>query len=63
MTNTLETITPRQLREILYYAADQNMTVKELREILFNIGEQDEEYTIDFALFHKLMKAAGRHEA
>jgi len=63
MKSTLETITPRQLREILYYAADQNMTVKELREILFNIGEQDEEYTINFALFHKLMKAAGRHEA
>lgn len=63
MKSTLETITPRQLREILYYVADQNMTVKKLREILFNIGEQDEEYTIDFALFHKLMKAAGRHEA
>jgi len=63
MKSTLETITPRQLREILYYAADQDMTVKELREILFNIDEQDEEYTINFALFHKIMTAAGRFEA
>lgn len=56
------TITPRKLREILFHM-DGRWTVKELREVLFDIREQDEEYEIAMSLFHKLMVAAGRHEA
>ena len=52
--NQIETITPRQLRKILFYLDDEKMTVKELRKRLFNNDNQDAPVCVDFALSSNL---------
>ena len=49
MNKELETITPRQLRKILFYA-DSIMTIGELRKILFAAPEQDREVCVDWGM-------------
>ena len=48
--NAIETITPRQLRKILFHIDNEDMTVKELRKRLFDIDNQDAPVNVDFAL-------------
>ena len=62
MGKELDKITARQLRQLLYYAADPAMTVRELREVLFDIKDQDAEYDVGFSLYINLMIASGRVE-
>lgn len=50
----MNTITARQLREILFYLKDQDMTVQELRDALFQVEDQDQEFPVDYALPGKL---------
>jgi len=40
-------MTPRELRQLLFQIDNQNMTVKELREKLFRFENQDKELTSD----------------
>ena len=47
-------ITPRQLREILFYLQNQEMTVRELRQELFEVVEQDEPMEVGHAMFVKM---------
>jgi hypothetical protein len=49
-----QTTTARQLREILFYINDQNMTVGELRKRLFDVQDQDAPITPQFNMWHKL---------
>jgi hypothetical protein len=49
------TITPRQLRGILFLVTQQDMTVRELRSMLFNIDDQDKEYKITRDMFERMM--------
>ena len=48
-TTELETISARELRQILFHLED-GMTVKELRAKLFDCIEQDEQHVIGFSL-------------
>ena len=50
----LETITARQLRQILFNVVNQDMTVEELRAWLFKVTDQDKEYNVDMAMFHRM---------
>jgi len=51
---TLDEITPRQLRKILFHIDDEKMTVKELRAKLYDVREQDELVAVDFSMSYKL---------
>ena len=50
----LDTISARELREILFHINDDKMSVKELRAKLFDVQNQDEQVSIDFAMEGKL---------
>ena len=52
--NALETISARELREILFHISDDKMTVKELRAKLFDVQDQDKQIAIDFSMDSKL---------
>jgi len=58
MKKELETITPRQLRELLFHLDKNEMTIKTLRSMLFDIENQDEEFQINHGLFYKLEREA-----
>jgi hypothetical protein len=53
---TIDTITPRQLRKILFHIDNEDMTVKELRARLFEIPNiiQDEPVSVDFSMSYEL---------
>ena len=51
---TIDTITPRQLRKLLFYFDEQDITVRELRERLFEKENQDMPVHVDFALNYNL---------
>lgn len=51
---TPDTISAADLRAILFYIDNQQLTVKELRDTLFQVQDQDKELPIDFALWAKL---------
>ena len=53
---TIDTITPRQLRKILFYIDNEDMTVKELRARLFEIPGiiQDEPVSVGFSMSYEL---------
>ena len=50
----LETISARELREILFHITDDSMTAKELRAKLYEVREQDEQVIVGFAMEAKL---------
>jgi len=52
-TPKTDTITPRELRRILYQLDDQSMTVEQLRKALFDVDNQDEPLSIDIQMFRK----------
>ena len=57
MNNTemdVQTISARQLREILFYLDNQEMTVKELRNKLFDVEQQDKQVDVNFSMYDKL---------
>ncbi len=53
-TNELETITARQLRQILYFVQDGSKTVEELRRDLFKVQQQDTPVSIGFGMFERM---------
>lgn len=53
-TNELETITARQLRQILYFVQNGNQTVEELRRELFKVAEQDKPVAIGFGMIARM---------
>ena len=63
MKQELETITARQLREILFHVDDQDLTVKELRKLLFDAPEQDKPVSIGFSMFVKMLADKQREAA
>ena len=50
----LDTISARELREILFNLSDDQMTVRELRAKLFEVQEQDKQVSIGFMMEFKL---------
>jgi len=44
-------MTTRELREILFYLSNQEMTVEELRAMLYQIEDQDAELEPGFAMW------------
>lgn len=54
MNENLETITPRQLRTILFYLND-DMTVKELRAALYDAPDMDGQFNISWALLERML--------
>ena len=52
--NELETITARQLRQILFFVMNGNQTIEELRRTLFKVAEQDKPVTIGFGLIERM---------
>ena len=56
-TNELITITPRQLREILFYVQDQDTTIAALRAMLYEVPEQNKAYQVGPDMYHKMAKA------
>lgn len=52
--NGTKTISAAELREVLFYLENQEMTVRELRAKLFETQEQDKQVEVNFALFAKL---------
>ena len=51
---TIDTITPRQLRKILFHLGNEDMTVKELRAQLFDIPKQDIPVEVSFSMSYEL---------
>lgn len=49
-TGKLETISARELRQILFYITDQEMTVEQLRAKLFDVENQDDQKAIGFSM-------------
>ncbi len=49
-TGNLETISARELRQILFYITDQEMTVEQLRAKLFAVENQDDQKAIGFSM-------------
>ncbi len=49
-TGELETISARELRQILFYITDQEMTVEQLRTKLFAVENQDDQKAIGFSM-------------
>ena len=49
-----QTISVRQLREILFYLDNQNMTVNDLRNKLFDVKHRDKQVDVNFAIYAKL---------
>ena len=49
-TGNLETISARELRQILFYITDQEMTVEQLRAKLFDVENQDDQKAIGFSM-------------
>jgi len=52
--STIQTITPRQLRKILFYLDNQDATVEQLRKQLFDNDNQDIPVSVDHALSARL---------
>jgi hypothetical protein len=50
----VQTISARQLREILFYLDNQDMTVRELRKQLFSVELQDKQVEVNFSMYDKL---------
>jgi hypothetical protein len=50
-------MTPRELREALFYIQNQEMTVKELRAKLFDIEDQDMELVPGFCMWIEMEEA------
>ena len=48
-----QTISVRQLREILFYLDNQNMTVNDLRNKLFDVKHRDKQVEVNFAMYAK----------
>ena len=53
MTKEMETITARQLREILLYT-DGTMTIGELRKRLLDVRQQDKEVNIYWGMLNAM---------
>ncbi len=49
-TDKLETISARELRQILFYITDQEMTIEQLRAKLFAVENQDDQKAIGFSM-------------
>lgn len=52
--DTKNTITARQMREMLFNLDNQQMTVEELRKRLFEVQEQDKPVNVDFSMWRKM---------
>lgn len=52
-TNKMEHITPRQLRQILFYAEDA-LKIHELRAMLYEVKDQDKAYQVGHGMFQKM---------
>lgn len=53
-TQELKTITADQLRQILFFVVDQEMTIEEFRRRLFNSPVSSSEVRISFDMFEKM---------
>jgi len=49
----METMTVRQLRQVLFYVHNQDMTVRELRALLFQVEDQEAHLVPSFDMWLK----------
>lgn len=49
-----QTITVKQLREMLFHIDNQEMTIKELRRRLYSVDNQDAELVVSFSMWREL---------
>ena len=61
-TEELDTITARQLRQLLFFAND-DMTVGELRRLLFHVQEQDTPHRVGFGMIARMQQGGNKQQA